>query len=386
MAYTTSGQMPVGQSFKLGDYTFNLAVNPTGVIATVNDGEKGAAKGASFRNPQIKSWSVEANESEASVYVQFANEPDTYPDYISIIQPPYKLTYNEGEQINLVGIKVRAFNTDGSVWDAYIDGIVPSEELRVQTVDEDENKVFHVATSDLIEEGSTTSVFYSTGNCSLTQNYNSGAGPAGTYIFQDKITIEAPANTKIILFRRIFDDSGPLYTITPVVTSTSLSAIMATKLTSDLEDWGPGPGEHSHSVKTKNLYDFNRHWTKNGKTVYCCGISAAGYNQFLFDGRMPSGPLYEVSNSTTPYTYWPRYKDDLVLLPSGEDASQHKAGLAALSLWYTDDGDLREEDEVYHSATVTISWQRPIDHKSLTASFPIVIKKEISESDGEENG
>lgn len=381
MAYTTSGQIPVGQSFKLGDYTFNLAVNPTGVIATVNDGEKGAAKGASFRSPQIKSWSVEANESEASVYVQFANEPDTYPDYISVIQPPYKLTYNDGESIDLAGIKVRAFNTDGSIWDAYIDGIVPSEELRVQTVDEDENKVFHVATSDLIEEGSPTSVFYSTGNCSLTHDCNNGA-----YISHDKITIEAPANTKIILFRRIFDDSGPLYTITPVVTSTSLNAIRATKLTSDFEDWGPEPWEHRRWVETMNMYDFNRNWSRNGKTVYCCGLSHSGGNQFLFDGRLSSGQLDKVSSSTTPYTYWPRYKDDLVLLPSGEDASRHKAGLAALSLWYTDDGDLREEDEVYHSATVTISWQRPIDHNSLTASFPIVIKKEISESDGEENG
>lgn len=136
MAYTTSGQIPVGQSFKLGDYTFNLAVNPTGVIATVNDGEKGAAKGASFRNPQIKSWSVEANESEASVYVQFANEPDTYPEYISVIQPPFKSIYKSYEKIDLTGMVVQAFNADGTVWkcDKYPNGIIPVNELSTSPV------------------------------------------------------------------------------------------------------------------------------------------------------------------------------------------------------------------------------------------------------------
>lgn len=131
MAYTTSGQLPVGQSFRLGDYTFDLAVNSTGVIATINDGEKGAAKGASFRDPKIASWSVEANEKEASVYVRLADEPTTYPDYISIVQPPYKLTYKNYEPIDLTGLVVQAYNEDGTVWtcNQYPNGIIPVGEI-----------------------------------------------------------------------------------------------------------------------------------------------------------------------------------------------------------------------------------------------------------------
>lgn len=81
MAYTSSGELAVGSSYTLGSYVFSLTATPdpgegtTGInVRCDKDGER--ARAASEVTGTVKSWSVEANATEASVYVVLDELPD----------------------------------------------------------------------------------------------------------------------------------------------------------------------------------------------------------------------------------------------------------------------------------------------------------------------
>lgn len=365
MAYTTSGQIPVGTSYKLGNYTFNLAVNSTGVFATINDGEKGAAKGASFRNPQIKSWSVEANESEASVYVQFADEPDTFPDHISVIQPPYKLTYEDGESVDITGIKVRAFNSDGTIWDVYPNGIINSSEIAIQSVEEHEDKKFHVATSSLIEEGAPVTFYYATSNDNAyISNYYSASGQY--YLkYTREMTFQLDGKSKIAFLRTHETENGYNFdSIYPFLST--ISGEEGKYLVHSFGSSSDGPFDDYYT----SWFQTRRFFSKKGHHI----VFEFDIPNGIRDGILRENVIEKVINNSIPYIYTQQPYND-----------KWKENLA-YAMWYTDEGEQREENTIYHSATVYISWERPVDHEILTASFPIVIKKDNVDSGGEENG
>ena len=140
MAYTKSGQIPVGGKYTLGDYTFSLTTQDIPVTdfkyvySEIVDGAgKRDGKGVNLQlNRPIESWYVEATETEASVYARCSN--DTMPHHISVVKLPDKVVYNTGDAIDLTGIEVRAFNSDGTAWanDTYPDGYIPINELLSQ--------------------------------------------------------------------------------------------------------------------------------------------------------------------------------------------------------------------------------------------------------------
>lgn len=79
MAYKDSGLIGMGSSYNLGEYTFtiNTAVEAdTKIIQAHCSGPEGnAAKGISVpTSTQLEGWYVEANETEASVYVKVKNQ------------------------------------------------------------------------------------------------------------------------------------------------------------------------------------------------------------------------------------------------------------------------------------------------------------------------
>jgi hypothetical protein len=90
MAYTGSGPLSPGSEYKLGDYTFSLAnvvVEDDRVLqAHCTNGEESAAKGISVpTSAQLESWSVEADETEASVYATVHTTGDNPWDF-----PPFE--------------------------------------------------------------------------------------------------------------------------------------------------------------------------------------------------------------------------------------------------------------------------------------------------------
>ena len=85
MAYNNSGELPIGQSYQLGEYVFSITVShdpgesETGINVRCDKGGE-RARVASEVTGTVESWSVEANETEASVYVKVRNTGDWTAD------------------------------------------------------------------------------------------------------------------------------------------------------------------------------------------------------------------------------------------------------------------------------------------------------------------
>lgn len=137
MAYTKSGQLPIGSEYKLGDYTISLSTQDIPLadvkyvyseINSSSGGRDGKGVNLPLKRP-VESWYIEATDKEVSVYARCSN--DTVPHHISVVQLPNKIIYNSGDAIDLTGIVVRAFNSDGTAWENsdYPDGYIPLSEL-----------------------------------------------------------------------------------------------------------------------------------------------------------------------------------------------------------------------------------------------------------------
>lgn len=74
MAYKDSGALSIGQSYQLGEYVFSITVShdpgesETGINVRCDKGDERAVVSGEVMGT-VESWSVEANETEASVYV-----------------------------------------------------------------------------------------------------------------------------------------------------------------------------------------------------------------------------------------------------------------------------------------------------------------------------
>lgn len=103
MAYTSSGELSVGSSYTLGNYVFSLTATPdpgegtTGVNVRCDKGDE-RARAASEVYGTVESWSVEANETVASVYLRSKTSPPDTSPYTLPIQTggsaSYYRTYN----------------------------------------------------------------------------------------------------------------------------------------------------------------------------------------------------------------------------------------------------------------------------------------------------
>ena len=107
--------------------TKNIDVNGTYVAAdddaygyssvTVNCSQE--ADNIAGKKPDGKGYVVEVDEDGNIVETQV-------PEYIQVTQAPLRITYSNGDRINIQGIEVTAYNDDGSVW-----GTVPFDEITI---------------------------------------------------------------------------------------------------------------------------------------------------------------------------------------------------------------------------------------------------------------
>lgn len=108
MAYNDSGELPISQNrYSLGGYTFELKVqnvhepgeDPVVSVFAICRGPDGARETQAIDFPDgttIKSWNVEANETEASVYVKYNNGGTLKPGAPSAVNGQVYCTYQYG--------------------------------------------------------------------------------------------------------------------------------------------------------------------------------------------------------------------------------------------------------------------------------------------------
>lgn len=173
MAYTKSGILPVGSDYKLGNYTISLSTHDVpnaNVIYTYSEisdsSGKIDGKGVNLPiKPAVRGWLIEATETEVSVYARCFD----LPNHISIIHPADKTHYEQGENIDLTGLVVQAYNADGTIWSTqdYPDGIIPLDELTYEL-----DSIPDYSMSSATVDGVTYSLFSGSFAASRSINYD----------------------------------------------------------------------------------------------------------------------------------------------------------------------------------------------------------------------
>lgn len=117
MASKSSGALPLTSSYTLGKYSFRIerssgtSPNYDKIEAICTNGGKNARKSIQIPSrTKIKSWNVEANETEASVYITVDDEIAS----IEIVTLPLKTGYTSGEALDITGMVVKAYYGDGT--------------------------------------------------------------------------------------------------------------------------------------------------------------------------------------------------------------------------------------------------------------------------------
>lgn len=433
MAYTKSGQIPVGGKYTLGDYTFSLTTQDIPVTdfkyvySEIVDGAgKRDGKGVNLQlNRPIESWYVEATETEASVYARCSN--DTMPHHISVVKLPDKVVYNTGDAIDLTGIEVRAFNSDGTVWenDTYPGGYIPINELLSQ-FRTDQKYGFQLADSVLwreveytFDDGEGTigdSAYTARSFIPYIEGSEASIGVRYHHYVKNycdehltaSFTFYVPIGYKLVFIKhKALDHRGKQYTQIKAY-AFSFHYLDEVKYIALVDTWGYR-NDANYGFKH---YDINGSFHRNASWMpyyyrlpdgvssigfFAYGVSNSqfdesdmcsindAYNLFsydsipLFEGDdIRNGPdVYVYENHLGPGEYSisessiPIFDiDDVMNYVCSDGTKPSYIGVIhriAQALFYTDDGNKRKSDYT----AITLAWKRPIDGAVLTTSFGI---------------
>lgn len=263
---------------------------------------------------------------------------EVVPDEIRIMHVPDKTTYQDGEQIDLEGIVVQAYR-DGEVWtsEQYPDGYIPVHELTYSPTNAKESGEKPTIEVDGIR-------FYKSlyrAGTAQKLNFDDYTGPVvdkldAKYFLFIKHNYSRKVNNSTLIYSQydvhVFgkeddEDVGKYERQYPPASKTSTSRII-----------------------TNNYFFVPEH---SGTKIY--------YKNYYSDRRSKTVVTYEG-------------KDDFEYNPEVKPFEYEKRALylAAYRLLY--DEVPEEESKWTSEETVIVSWQRPKDGKTLSASFNIYVE------------
>lgn len=267
-----------------------------------------------------KTYAIASNDQGETVEILL-------PDYIKIETNPAKMSYNEGESINLAGSLVRAYCDDGSIWQDvdHLNGIIPVSEL-------------HPAP----QKASTTVSIVSSGSVEYTSDL-----------------VSEPIYRLWGLVVQWVDSSGSVI-LTKTRTFTFLGNAIGVKVininsTSDIRMFFTGVCEIETTTKSENTINGNVSVSTETEIVNADEIG----NVYTHDGKDIKTSLLSV-------------KSDWLLSYNGYIYNQGLTQFpAAEYLWTLEHGTPIQTTPA--TQRITVLWSRPEDNMALSDTFNVSV-------------